>query len=127
MKKRVSDRLRRPVHNHHLVVVGNLEGKDDFVVNGHVIGNSDVQGAILLTPDSHWKGNITADVVIIKGSVEGHVWARRRLEIGAGGRVVGDLKGPDIAIAEGAQLRGEVLGESRVLHFRERRYMSYTP
>lgn len=121
MTKRVSDRLRSYLHNHQVVMVGNLEGKENFVVNGHVTGNSDVQGAILLGRDSHWRGNITADVVIIKGRVEGEVRARRRLEIGPSGRVLGDLFSPDIAIAEGAELSGKVHGDARVLHFRERR------
>lgn len=121
MTKRISDCLQSDLNNHQLVMVGNLQGKENFVVNGRVTGDSDVQGAIMLERGSHWTGNITADVVIIQGILEGRVWARRKLEIGATGRVTGDLLSPNIAIAEGAVLSGNVLGVGRVLRFHERR------
>lgn len=104
-----------------LVFVGNLEGRDNFIVHGAVVGNSDVDGALMLGPHSTWRGNIAADVVVIKGKVQGNVTARLKLELRETAVVIGNLASPLVAIARGAKVQGRVAQDSCVTHFVERR------
>lgn len=104
-----------------VVFTGHLEGMDNYIVHGEVVGDSDVHGAIMLGPQSRWKGNVTADVVIVRGAVEGNVTARVKLEVRDTGQVAGDVFGPLIAIAEGARINGRVPADSCITRFTERR------
>ena len=122
-KNRTLDHLEKipTTLNRDVVFTGHLEGMDNYIVHGEVVGDSDVHGAIMLGPQSHWKGNVTADVVIIRGAVEGNVTARVKLEIRDTAEVAGDIFGPLIAIAEGARITGRVPADSCITRFTERR------
>lgn len=122
-KNRTLDQLNKvpTTLSHSVVFQGKLQGMDNFIVHGEVIGDSDVQGTIMLGPDSRWKGNVTADVVVIRGAVEGNVTARVKLEVRDTGRVAGDVFGPLITIAEGAKINGRLPLDSHVTRFVERR------
>lgn len=103
------------------VHVGNLDGQEDYVVHGHVQGDSDIAGALLIGPDCRWVGNVIADTVVVKGRVEGNVHARFKLELRPSARVQGNLSSPIIAIAEGAVVQGQVSPDSVVTRFVDRR------
>ena len=103
------------------VHMGNINGADNYLVHGQVIGDSDIQGTLMLSADCKWKGNIIADVVIIKGRVEGDIAARSKIELRNTATVVGDLQAPIVAIEHGAKVKGSVHEESYVTHFQERR------
>ncbi len=100
---------------------GHLEGMENYIVHGKVVGDSDVHGVLMLGPQSHWKGNVIADVVVLRGAVEGNVTARVKLEVRDTARVAGNLESPLIAIAEGARIQGQLAQDSHVTRFVERR------
>lgn len=54
---RTLDQLERPptVLNRDVVFTGHLNGMDNFIVHGDVVGDSDVHGAIMLGPQSPGK------------------------------------------------------------------------
>lgn len=120
---RVLDHLQKvpTTINQDLVFVGNLEGSDNFIVRGKVVGNSDVEGAIMLGEGSNWRGDIVADVIVLRGTVEGNVTARQKLEVRHTARVQGNLTAPIIAIATGATVLGKISQDSLITHFSERR------
>ena len=122
-KNRTLDQLEKipTTLNRDVVFTGHLEGMDNYIVHGEVVGDSDVHGAIMLGPQSRWKGNVTADVVVIRGAVEGNVTARVKLEVRDTGQVAGDIFGPMIAIAEGARISGRLPVDSCITRFTERR------
>jgi cytoskeletal protein CcmA (bactofilin family) len=101
--------------------VGNLKGKEDLFVRCKVVGDCDIQGMVLLSPGSYWLGNITADVVIINGTVEGNITARTKLELRDAARVRGNLISPMIAISQGAKIYGDLSHDGLVTLFNERR------
>ena len=122
-KNRTLDQLEKvpTTLSRSVVFQGKLQGVDNFIVHGQVVGDSDVQGTLMLGPESCWKGNVIADVVIIRGAVEGNVTARVKLEVRATGCIAGDVFGPMIAIAEGAKIKGRLPSDSCVTRFTERR------
>lgn len=104
-----------------VVHVGPLAGFEHYVVHGRVQGNGDIAGALLIGADGLWVGNIVADVVVVKGRVQGNIHARFKLELRAGARIAGDVSSPVIAVAEGAVLQGRVSADSVITRFIERR------
>lgn len=122
-KNRTLDHLDKipTILNRDVVFTGHLEDMDNYIVHGEVVGDSDVHGAIMLGPQGRWKGNVTADVVIIRGAVDGNVTARVKLEVRDTGQVAGNVFGPLIAIAEGARIDGRVQADSCITRFTERR------
>lgn len=100
---------------------GHLNGMDNYIVHGTVVGDSDVHGALMLGPQSHWKGNVVADVVVLRGAVEGNVTARVKLEVRDTAKIAGNLESPLIAIAAGARIQGQLAQDSCITRFVERR------
>ncbi len=104
------------------IFVGNILGGDNYLIHGRVIGNSDVQGVLMLGEDCRWKGNVVADVVILKGIVHGNITARQKLEIRQTGRVLGEVDSPVIAVARGAAILHPLPENALITHFEEQRY-----
>ena len=101
---------------------GSLRGKDHYFVAGKVIGKSELGGILYLDEGGVWQGNISAEVVIIAGTVEGNITAKDKIELTDSGRVKGNLAAPAIAMAEGAVFDGKVtMKEASVTRYRERR------
>jgi cytoskeletal protein CcmA (bactofilin family) len=122
-KKRTLDRIQQAptLLEGQSVFVGNLHGKKDLFVRGKVLGDCDIQGMVLLGPDSYWLGNIVADNVIINGTVEGDVTARVTLEVRGAARIQGNLTSPSIAISKTAKINGALSHNRSITRFNERR------
>lgn len=101
--------------------IGNLQGKENYLVRGIVRGNSDVEGVMMLAQDCQWQGNVMADTIVIRGRVDGNVTARHKLELRSTAQVSGNVSSPLIAMAEGAVVKGNISRDSMVTHFKERR------
>lgn len=124
-KRRLRDRIGQPAT---LVgpgarIEGRLGGQGHFLVAGEIVGDADVEGAVTLASGGRWTGNITADDVIVAGTLEGEINARTSLEITAEARVKGRISAARIAVAQGSVVDGEirVTGEGEVRHFEDRR------
>jgi len=102
---------------------GELNGKGSYHIQGEVVGEGDIEGAVVLAAGAYWKGNVTADYVRIAGKVEGDVAARSKIELTATAVVTGDLSAPVIAIAEGALYEGAISRprKTQVTRYSERR------
>lgn len=87
---------------------GRIEGKDNYIVNGTVEGDCDIDGVILLSEQGRWIGNIQAVNIVIAGEVQGDITAGEKLELTPTARVSGRISSPVIAIAEGAIHQGEI-------------------
>lgn len=101
--------------------VGMLDGRDNFVVHGRVDGDGNIDGVLMIGDAALWVGNIEADMVIVKGRVEGNIHARFKLEVRSSARIKGDLSSPLVAVAEGAVVQGKVSPDSIITRFNERR------
>jgi cytoskeletal protein CcmA (bactofilin family) len=54
------------------------------------------------------EADVTASALSIAGQVTGNVTAQNRVDIQAGGRLVGDVKASRFTIADGASFKGSV-------------------
>lgn len=102
---------------------GELNGKGSYHIQGEVVGDGDIEGAVVLAAGAYWKGNVTADYVQIAGKVEGNVAARSKIELTATAVVTGDLSAPVVAMAEGALYEGAISRprNTQVTRYSERR------
>lgn len=105
------------------VFEGKLQGEGNYAVHGKMVGESDISGTLLLCTEGEWVGNVLADIVVIAGTVRGHVMARQKIELQQSGRVEGDLEAPALAIAEGAIYDGKIkmAKAADITRFKEKR------
>ncbi|GMR19841.1 MAG: hypothetical protein BMS9Abin36_0436 [Gammaproteobacteria bacterium] len=122
-KRRVLDGIRKvpKTIERGSVYMGDIQGRDNYLVHGEVYGDCNIQGVLMLTVDCFWKGDIEADVVIVNGSVEGNIVAHTKIELRETADIRGKMRAPIVAIEHGARVRGEVHEESYITHFEERR------
>jgi cytoskeletal protein CcmA (bactofilin family) len=105
------------------LLTGGLQGSGHYLVEGEVVGDGEVDGAVVLAAGAYWKGDLVADHVRVAGKVEGDVTARTKIELAPTAVVTGNLASPVIAIAAGAVYEGVINRprKTRVTRFTERR------
>jgi len=127
-KRRLRDRVSgaATLINEGCKITGVISGSGNFMVNGEVDGDCDLQGTLTLASEGVWMGTISAETVIISGSVEGDITASGKVEITATARITGTVTADAIAVAEGAVVDGnmQTTGQSVPLEFVEKRKRS---
>lgn len=71
-------------------------------VDGLFEGEIYADGDVVIGERGTVKATIVAKNILIAGKVEGNVEAKERLELVATGRLIGDIKTPNLIIADGA-------------------------
>lgn len=122
-RQRTVDQLCEPPD---VIQPGSIEAKDlsgvrNIIVHGEVLGDAEIHGAVFLGPGACWRGDLIAEIVVIKGRFEGNVVAHQKLEVRPTAEIRGNLTGPLVAIGKGARIEGDILPPSCVVHFEERR------
>jgi len=78
------------------IFTGNISTSDNIVVRGTIIGDSNIKGIIVVESNGKWLGNITANILIINGQVEGNITALYKIEIQKNAKIIGNLNAPGI-------------------------------
>jgi len=104
-------------------ITGVIGGSGDFLINGEIEGDCDIDGTLTLARNGLWRGLIKAGTVIVSGHVEGDIVAAGKVEIAASARIVGTVSGDAIAVAEGAVVEGvmKTTGQADPIEFVEKR------
>lgn len=85
---------------------GFIRGNGDFLINGEIEGDCDINGVVTLADNGLWRGTIKASTVIVSGHIEGDIVAAGQVEITASAKIIGTVSGEAIAVAEGAVVEG---------------------
>ena len=104
-------------------LTGDLETNGPIVVCGSVRGDGRIGGALRMSAQSAWTGEVHAQHGIIAGRVTGKLVIAEKLEVGATAVIRADVTARSIAVAKGAIIEGQVTitsGES-VVEFDEKR------
>ena len=88
---------------------GNLECREDFLVEGKVEGNLSSEGLIVLGKDAVVKGEVSAKESAISGIVLGTVRCSERLEIYESAKIIGTIQAPVVKMAAGAQINARII------------------
>lgn len=102
---------------------GSFSGGGNIVVRGHVKGESDACGIVVIAETGCWDGKLVADSVIVSGTVNGDIVAREKIELLSGSKITGNVSCPVIAIETGAVHEGciEMNTKTSVKRFEEKR------
>ncbi|MDR1468682.1 MAG: polymer-forming cytoskeletal protein [Spirochaetaceae bacterium] len=85
---------------------GTLNFEKSFLIKGKMEGGIDARGILLVDTGAEVIADITADKVIIRGSVTGDVTARRKVEVTLTGKLVGNVHAPEIQMESGCVFNG---------------------
>jgi len=104
-------------------ITGTISGTGNYLVNGEIDGDCDLDGTVTIAPNGLWKGTVKASDVIVAGQVEGDIIAARKVEIADSAHIIGTVSGEAIAVAEGAVVEGvmKTTGPAEPLEFVEKR------
>ena len=88
------------------LISGEITTGDVIQIEGRVEGKIKSTGLVVIGEAGRVKAQIESENVSIRGKLDGDCTAKNRIEITNTGRVVGNLRAPLIAVAEGAVFRG---------------------
>jgi cytoskeletal protein CcmA (bactofilin family) len=91
-----------------LIVEGELSSDEQVVVDGTLRGTLTTADSVSVGADGVVEADVRALSASIAGQVTGNVAANERVDIQAGGRLIGDVKAARLTIADGASFRGNV-------------------
>lgn len=104
-------------------IEGLVTGSGNFMINGSVEGECDIDGSVTLAKGGFWKGVLKANSVIIAGTIDGDIVAAGQVEISDTAKITGTVSGEAIAVAEGAVVEGvmKTTGHANPHEFVEKR------
>ena len=89
-----------------ITLKGTVEGEGVVQVEGAVVGEINMVGAVIVADTGMVKGPITADVVRVAGKVEGNVTAREHMRLEHTGILTGDVSTASLVVEDGGCLNG---------------------
>jgi cytoskeletal protein CcmA (bactofilin family) len=92
---------------------GAMTVRGSLRIDGEVEGNVLEAQTVVVGPKGRVRGDISAEHVIVAGSVAGEVVASGQLELKAGGRIHGNIHTPKLTIDDGAVFEGRCVMADR--------------
>jgi cytoskeletal protein CcmA (bactofilin family) len=89
-----------------IVFRGTLKFQDSLRVKGHIKGNIEANGELLIDDTGKVDADVLVNTLIVNGSLKGNIEAKEKIEIGKTGVVVGDIKSPILQVETGAKFTG---------------------
>ena len=87
-------------------VTGQLTFHGTARIDGVVDGQILCHGRLTIGEGAEIRANVSGDVVVIHGQVEGDVTAKEKVELGAPARLLGNIEAPRLVVAEGVSFDG---------------------
>ena len=91
---------------------GNISFTDGLRVDGIIVGNilagEDVASILVISEIASITGEITADHIIVNGTVKGPIHARKMLELQPKARIEGDVEYAALEMHQGALITGQL-------------------
>jgi cytoskeletal protein CcmA (bactofilin family) len=88
-----------------------VTGKLSFVtptrIEGKLKGEVRASDLLVVGPQAVVQANVLADKLVVLGEVHGQIQGATRVEICAGGKIIGDVETKTFVVAEGAQFEGK--------------------
>jgi cytoskeletal protein CcmA (bactofilin family) len=107
-KKRRDEPPSISVFGAGIVVEGQIRGSGDIQIEGRVKGDIAVEGQVSVATRGTVEGGLSADRVVVAGTVNGSITAAQSLQLVAGARVDADITSPSLELQDGATLNGRV-------------------
>jgi len=90
-------------------IKGDIVAREPFLIAGHVEGTIAVdQHTLTIAQGASVDAAVTADSMVIEGSVLGDLAASRKIAIQASAKLEGECSAPIVSIADGAFVHGKI-------------------
>ncbi len=86
---------------------GTLVSAGSLRVDGHVKGQINADGDVILSPQSTVEADVRAENVTVAGRFKGNIFAKQTAELARGGRVDGNITSKNLIVAEGGMFNGQ--------------------
>jgi cytoskeletal protein CcmA (bactofilin family) len=88
-------------------LAGEISFKDMLRVNGHIAGTVySKSGTLIIDNSATVEANVEVGVMIVSGTVRGHIVAHQRVELGPSAKIYGNIWTRSISIRDGAVFDG---------------------
>jgi len=87
---------------------GRVSGAVDLEVQGHIDGEIAMDGDVTVDAQGLVAASVSGKRLVVRGAVKGDLMGEEAVVLEDGARVVGDVRAPRVAIAQGALVRGYV-------------------
>ena len=91
-----------------ITIEGELTSDDEVEIAGTVRGKITSKDAVAIASGAVVDAEVTGSTVSVGGQLTGNVIAADRVDLQAGGRLIGDVKTARLTIADGASFKGNV-------------------
>jgi cytoskeletal protein CcmA (bactofilin family) len=85
---------------------GTLHFEKPFLIRGKVSGEISTRGLLVIDEEAVVNANINASRVIIRGQVKGDVNALEKVEVSVTGKLIGNVRAPEIFMETGCVFNG---------------------
>lgn len=92
-----------------VVIEGRLSFEDTVRIDGTFKGVISAAGTLVVGDGGYVEGDLTVGAAIITGDVKGTLEASDRVELRSPGRMLGDIKTPNLIIGEGVIFEGSCI------------------
>ncbi len=93
---------------------GNLSFEKSLMIKGKFKGDIHAEGVLYIDRNAYVEARVEADIVSLKGTVRGDVFAYTRVELFSSAMVDGDITAPDVIMESGCRFNGICRMESPV-------------
>lgn len=104
----------RTVFGRETKFTGTLRFDESLKIDGRFEGAIKTSGFLMVEADAVVIADIEAGTLVVGGIIQGNVQVKKRLEILSGGRIIGNIRCPNLVAADGTSIQGwcEMLEES---------------
>ncbi len=89
-----------------MTVEGKLSFESAVRIDGVFKGEIDARGMLVVGNDAFIEATVKVDTLIVTGEINGVVEAATRVEIQSPGKIIGEVRTPNLIIGDGAVLDG---------------------
>jgi len=88
---------------------GELTGEEDFIIQGKVDGEIKLhKNNLTIGVDGVINANITANIIIVEGQLNGDLFGSENVIIRKTGNVLGNIVSPRVTLEDGAKFKGSI-------------------
>ncbi len=88
---------------------GELSGEEDFIIQGKVDGEIKLhKNNLTIGIDGVINANITANIIIVEGQLNGDLFGSENVVIRKTGNVLGNIVSPRVTLEDGAKFKGSI-------------------
>ncbi|MBN2656747.1 MAG: polymer-forming cytoskeletal protein [Spirochaetales bacterium] len=86
---------------------GTMRFHDSLKIDGYFEGHIESEGSLFIEKDAEVRAQIKVGTIVVGGKVIGNIEASEKLEMLESGKIFGNIRTPNLKVAEGVEFDGE--------------------